>query len=211
MVYETTSSRVGVPERNTFSLSRERETKSCRMDMQQKCCNNNTRSLSASPDTIRYYLYTFHPPPDRPTNQPTNGLEISKRESARSDITQKTSARSPNCISTYLTLLRPTRDLPDLTLPDLTSPHLFWIPPKKENFLTDPSIHPSEKTGPVVISSQYPRNCQKALLPYLVRPTKHDRQYIAYLTPQCKFCSISNLSRRHQFGRNGWMSDWMAG
>lgn len=163
MVYETTSSRVGVPERNTFSLSRERETKSCRMDMQQKCCNNNTRrSLPASPDTIRYYLYTFHPPPDRPTNQPTNGLEMSKRESARSDIiliihiaiTQRTNARSTSCISTYLTFSpSDTRDLPHLT-----SPRLFLDPTqkRKHSSLIHPSIHPSEKTGPVIISSRYP-------------------------------------------------------
>lgn len=158
MVYETTSSRVGVPEKKTFSLSRERETKSCRMDMQQKCCNSTRRSLPASPDTIRYYLYTFHPPPDRPTDQRT-ASRCPKRKSPRSDIiiiihiaiTQRTNARSTSCISTsYLTFspsdTRPT--LPHLILPTFLGSH----PKKKTSSLIHPSIHPSEKTGPVIIS-----------------------------------------------------------
>lgn len=123
----------------------ERETKSCRMDNATKCCNNTRRSLPASPDTIRYYLYTFHPPPDRPTDQRT-ASRCPKRKSPRSDIiiihiaiTQKTTARSTNCISTYLTFLRLTRETYP-TFPDLTSPHLSWIPPKKK---TSSLIHPS--------------------------------------------------------------------
>lgn len=160
MVYETTSSRVGVPEKKTFSLSRERERRNpAAWTMQQKCCNNTCRSLPASPDTIRYYLYTFHPPPDRPTDQQRTASRCPKRKSARSDIiiihiaiTQRTNARSTICISTYLTFSpSDTRDLPDLTY--LTSP--FLDPTQKENFLTDPSIHP-RGLGPVIISSPYP-------------------------------------------------------
>lgn len=131
--------------RRFLCLERERRNPAA-WTMQQKCCNNNTRSLPASPDTIRYYLYTFHPPPDRPTDQQRTASRCPKRKSARSDIiiiiihipiTQRTNARSPNCISTYLTFLRPTRDLPDLTLPHLT---FLGSHPKKKNFLTNPSI-----------------------------------------------------------------------
>lgn len=176
MVYETTSSRVGVPEKKTFSLSREREERNpAAWTMQQSAVTTPAAAYPLRP--IRYgttSIPSIHHPTDRPTN---NGLEMSKRESARSDIviiihiaiTQKTNARSTSCISTYLPFSpSDTRDLPDLTLPYLTSPHLFGSHPKnKTSSLIHPSIHPSEKTGPVVISSRYPRNCQKALLPYL--------------------------------------------
>lgn len=152
MVYETTSSRVGVPEKKTFSLSRERERRNPAAWTMQQSAVTTTPAAAYPLRPIRYYLTSIpsiHHPTDRPTN---NGLEMSKRKSARSDIiiiihiaiTQRTSARSPSCISTYLTFSpSDTRDLPDLTLPDLTLPHLtspFWIPPKKKTFLTDPSI-----------------------------------------------------------------------
>lgn len=133
MVYETTSSRVGVPE--VFSVSRERERRNpAAWTMQQKCCNNTRRSLPASPDTIRYYLYTFHPPPDRPTDQPTTiGLEMSKREPARSDIiiiihiaiTQRTNPRSIHQLHQYLPDVFSVRDETYLTY--LTSPHLTFL------------------------------------------------------------------------------------
>lgn len=151
MVYETTSSRVGVPEKKTFSLSRERERRNPAAWTMQQSAVTTTPAAAYPLRPIRYYLTSIpsiHHPTDRPTN---NGLEMSKRKSARSDIiiiihiaiTQRTSARSPSCISTYLTfLVRHETYLTYLTLPDLTSPHLtvFWIPPKKKTFLTDPSI-----------------------------------------------------------------------
>lgn len=180
-------------------LERERETKSCRMDMQQKCCNNNTRSLPASPDTVLpTYLYTF-PSTTRPTDQPTtNGLEMSKRESARSDIiiiiihiatTHRAPMQdSPIASARYLPDFSPsdTRDLPDPTLSHLISP-FFWIPPKNEKLphcSIHLSIHPSERTGPVVFSSRYSRrNCQKSSTTssYLrvASLTNQIRQYIA--------------------------------
>lgn len=127
---------------------RERETKSCRMDMQQKCCNNNTRrSLPASPDTIRYYLYTFHPPPDRPTD-PQRPRDVQKRiRQIRHHHHHHPHSHTENqCkihqLHQYLPDFSPadTRDLPDPTLSHLTL-HFFWIPPKNEK-LPHCSIHP---------------------------------------------------------------------
>lgn len=126
-------------------------------------CNKSAVTTPAAAYPLRLIRYgttsipSIHHPTDRPTNN--NGLEMSKRESTRSDIiiihitiTQRTNARSTSCISTYLPFspsdTRPTR--PNLTLPHL--PFLGSHPKRK----TSSQIHPSERTGPVVISLRYP-------------------------------------------------------
>lgn len=136
--------------RRFLCLERERRNPAA-WTMQQSAVTTPAAAYPLRP--IRYYLPLYLPSTTRPTDQPTNGLEMSKRKSARSDIiiiiihiaiTQRTNAKSTSCISTYLPFSpSDTRDLPDLTLPYLTSPHLFGSHPKKKNFLTDPSIHPS--------------------------------------------------------------------
>lgn len=126
--------------RRFLCLERERETKSCRMDNATKCCNNNTRrSLPASPDTIRYYLYTFHPPPDRPTDPPTtNGLEMSKKKihQIRHHHHPHTHHTKNQCkipqLHQYLPDVFSVRHETYLTY--LTLPHLpFLDPTQKEN------------------------------------------------------------------------------
>lgn len=148
MVYETTSSRVGVPEKRRFlclSFSRERRSPAA-WTMQQKCCNNNTRSLPASPDTIRYYLYTFHPPPDRPTNQ-QRPRDVQKRIHQIRHHHPHSHHTENHCkihqLHQYLPDFFSVRHETYLTY--LTSPHLTFLGshPKKKTFLTDPTIHPS--------------------------------------------------------------------
>lgn len=114
--------------------------------MQQKCCNNNTRSLPASPDTIRHYLYTFHPPPDRPTNN-ERPRDVQKRirqirhHHPHSHHTEKQCKIDPPVASVpTCRFLHSTRDLPDLTLPHLTSPFLDPTQKRKTSSLIHPSI-----------------------------------------------------------------------
>lgn len=138
-----------------LSRYRERETKSCRMDMQQKCCNNTRRSLPASPDTIRYYLYTFHPPPDRPTDQQRSRDVQKKIRQIRHHHHPHSHHTENQCkihqLHQYLPAVFSVRHetyltLPHLTLPHLTSPFLDPTQKRKTSSQIHPSIHPR---GPV--------------------------------------------------------------
>lgn len=119
------------------------------MDMQQKCCNNNTRSLPASPDTVLPTFIPSHPPPDRPTNQQRTASRCPKENPP--DQTSSSSSSSstypshrepmqdpPIASVRYLPDFSPsdTRDLPDLTLPYLT----FLGSHPKNKTSSDPSI-----------------------------------------------------------------------
>lgn len=129
---------VSLRKRRFLCLERERRNPAA-WTMQQKCCNNNTRrSLPASPDTIRYYLYTFHPPPDRPTNQQRTASRCPKENPPDQTIiiihipiTQRDQCKIHQLHQYLPDFPRPTRDLPYLTLPHLTSPYLSLDPTQK--------------------------------------------------------------------------------
>lgn len=128
----------------------ERDTKSCRMDNATKCCNNTRRSLPASPDR---YGTTSIPSIHHPTDQQTN----ERPRDVQKKIRQIRHLHHPHSHHTENQCKIPQlhQDLPAVFSVRhetyLTSP--FWIPPKKK---TSSLIHPSEKTGPVIISSRYP-------------------------------------------------------
>lgn len=201
MVYETTSSRVGVPERNTFSLSlslsRERE----RRNPAAWTCNKSavTTTPAAYPlRPIRYYLPLYlpiHHPTDRPTNnERPRDVQKRIRQIRHHHHHPHTHHTENQCkihqlhqSGTYLTFLRLTRET-YLTLPYLTLPlTFFWIPPKNEksSSLLHPFIHPSiredrsRRLQLTISKKKLPEKLYYLLLPEVASLTNQTRQYIA--------------------------------
>lgn len=148
MAYETTSSRVGVPEKKTFSLSRERERRNpAAWTMQQSAVTATPAAYPLRP--IPYgttYIPSIHHPTDRPTNN-ERPRDVQKRihQIRHHHHHHPHSHHTANhCkipqLHQYLPAVFSVRHETYLTLPYLTSPYLSWIPPKKKTFLTDPSI-----------------------------------------------------------------------
>lgn len=156
MVYETTSSRVGVPEKSCRERERERRNPAA------WTCNKSavTTTPAAYPRRpIRYgttSIPSIHHPTDRPTNQ-QRPRDVQKR------IRQIRHHHHPHSHHTknQCKIHQLHQYLPDLTSPHLTSP---FLDPTQKRKLPHLSIHLSERTGPSRYPSQVKSYSPKALV-----------------------------------------------
>lgn len=106
-------------------------------------CNKSAVTTTPAAYPLRPIRYgttsipSIHHPTDQPTN---NGLEMSKKKIRQ--IRHHHHHPHTHHTENQCKIPQLHQYLPDFSPSDTrpTSPHLSWIPPKKEPFLTDPSI-----------------------------------------------------------------------